>query len=76
MTENPLVSIITPVLNLVKNKRVESFKNCLESVHQQTYEMCIRDRVFIEVQSGPYLGEDDIVRLEDYYGRQDGAHKL
>jgi mannose-1-phosphate guanylyltransferase / mannose-6-phosphate isomerase len=23
----------------------------------------------IEVQSGPYLGEDDIVRLEDTYGR-------
>jgi mannose-6-phosphate isomerase-like protein (cupin superfamily) len=24
----------------------------------------------IEVQSGSYLGEDDIVRLEDVYGRQ------
>ena len=23
----------------------------------------------IEVQSGPYLGEDDIVRFEDSYGR-------
>jgi hypothetical protein len=23
----------------------------------------------IEVQSGPYLGEDDIVRFEDCYGR-------
>ena len=23
----------------------------------------------IEVQSGPYLGEDDIVRFEDRYGR-------
>jgi len=23
----------------------------------------------IEVQSGNYLGEDDIVRLEDHYGR-------
>jgi len=23
----------------------------------------------IEVQSGPYLGEDDIVRLQDNYGR-------
>jgi mannose-6-phosphate isomerase-like protein (cupin superfamily) len=23
----------------------------------------------IEVQSGAYLGEDDIVRLEDVYGR-------
>lgn len=25
--------------------------------------------VFIEVQRGSYLGEDDIVRLEDIYGR-------
>ncbi len=23
----------------------------------------------IEVQSGPYLGEDDIVRIEDVYNR-------
>lgn len=28
--------------------------------------------IFIEVQRGSYLGEDDIVRLEDSYGR---AHK-
>ena len=27
--------------------------------------------VFIEVQSGAYLGEDDIVRLQDNYGRAD-----
>jgi mannose-1-phosphate guanylyltransferase len=27
----------------------------------------------IEVQSGPYLGEDDIVRFEDRYGRSDNA---
>lgn len=27
--------------------------------------------VLIEVQCGDYLGEDDIVRLEDVYGRQD-----
>jgi mannose-1-phosphate guanylyltransferase len=25
--------------------------------------------VIIEVQSGEYLGEDDIVRFEDQYGR-------
>ncbi|WP_268843824.1 hypothetical protein, partial [Acidocella facilis] len=24
----------------------------------------------IEVQSGSYLGEDDIVRIEDHYGRR------
>jgi len=27
------------------------------------------DLVFIEVQTGTYLGEDDIVRLQDDYGR-------
>ena len=27
----------------------------------------------IEVQSGPYLGEDDIVRFEDIYGRTDAS---
>lgn len=27
------------------------------------------DLVLIEVQSGYYLGEDDIVRLDDVYGR-------
>lgn len=30
----------------------------------------ILDLVMIEVQSGEYLGEDDIVRLQDYYGRK------
>jgi len=29
----------------------------------------ITETVFIEVQRGDYLGEDDIVRLEDRYGR-------
>lgn len=29
----------------------------------------------IEVQSGSYLGEDDIVRLEDIYGRTDGEQR-
>ena len=28
--------------------------------------------VFIEVQRGNYLGEDDIVRFEDVYGRAQG----
>ena len=26
----------------------------------------------IEVRSGSYLGEDDIIRLDDVYGRSDG----
>jgi mannose-6-phosphate isomerase len=29
------------------------------------------DMVFIEVQHGDYFGEDDIVRLDDDYGRVD-----
>jgi mannose-1-phosphate guanylyltransferase len=29
----------------------------------------VLDLVMIEVQSGEYLGEDDIVRFEDHYGR-------
>lgn len=29
----------------------------------------VMDLVMIEVQSGEYLGEDDIVRFEDHYGR-------
>jgi|TARA_R110000744_G_C19366022_1_gene561921 mannose-6-phosphate isomerase-like protein (cupin superfamily) len=28
-----------------------------------------RDLIFIEIQMGDYFGEDDIVRLEDSYGR-------
>jgi mannose-1-phosphate guanylyltransferase len=29
----------------------------------------VTDLIFIEIQTGDYLGEDDIVRLEDDYGR-------
>jgi len=29
--------------------------------------------IIIEVQHGPYLGEDDIIRRQDDYGRCDGA---
>ena len=28
-----------------------------------------QDLVFIEIQTGSYFGEDDIIRLEDKYGR-------
>ena len=29
--------------------------------------------IIIEVQSGTYLGEDDIIRFEDNYGRQNSS---
>jgi mannose-1-phosphate guanylyltransferase/mannose-6-phosphate isomerase len=32
--------------------------------------------VIIEVQNGSYLGEDDIVRFEDIYGRQDAVQAV
>jgi len=32
------------------------------------------DLIFIEVQTGTYFGEDDIVRLEDSYGRLSSGH--
>jgi mannose-6-phosphate isomerase len=34
------------------------------------------DVVFIEVQHGSYFGEDDIVRLEDDYGRADTDQEI
>ena len=30
----------------------------------------------IEVQSGTYLGEDDIIRISDRYHREDAAEKV
>ncbi len=53
---------------IIKVSRGSFFKIKKEQKHQikntgQT------DLVFIEVQLGEYFGEDDIVRLEDNYGR-------
>lgn len=33
----PLVTVVTATYNLVKNNRVDSFRQCLESVHAQDY---------------------------------------
>ena len=35
-----------------------------------------QDLEIIEVQSGTYLGEDDIVRFEDVYGRADAVEAV
>jgi mannose-6-phosphate isomerase len=37
--------------------------------HRVANEKVYEDLVFIEVQTGTYFGEDDIVRIEDDYGR-------
>ena len=39
-----------------------------EAKHQVT-NIGETDLVFVEIQLGEYFGEDDIVRLEDKYGR-------
>lgn len=41
----------------------------VESVHRITNTSVTLDLVFIEVACGSYLGEDDIIRLEDDYAR-------
>lgn len=60
-------------------KVVNGEQNLLLNTNQSTYIPAghvhrlenpgVLDLVMIEVQSGDYLGEDDIVRLEDNYGR-------
>ena len=37
MDKKPKMTIVTPVWNLFKEKRVESFRQTMESVHRQTY---------------------------------------
>ena len=39
-------------------------KHRIENFHDEILEI-------IEIQTGSYFGEDDIVRLEDIYGRKD-----
>ena len=38
LTEKPLVSVITPTFNLIKNKRQSAFERMLKSVANQTYQ--------------------------------------
>jgi mannose-1-phosphate guanylyltransferase/mannose-6-phosphate isomerase len=59
----------------VTNDVQETFVNTNESTYIPAgHKHCVEnegvvDLVMIEVQSGEYLGEDDIVRFEDKYGR-------
>lgn len=67
--------IVVKGMAKVVNGERELFVNTNESTyipagHQHRLENPgILDLVMIEVQSGAYLGEDDIVRFEDVYGR-------
>ena len=67
--------IVVSGMAKVTNGEREFFVNTNESTyipagHKHRLENTgILDLVMIEVQSGDYLGEDDIVRFEDTYGR-------
>jgi mannose-6-phosphate isomerase len=54
--------------NVIKVHTGESIDIPLESAHRVANEGDV-DVVLIEVQQGSYFGEDDIVRLEDDFGR-------
>lgn len=54
--------------NIIKVTKGQIIHVPLEAKHQ-IKNTGKNDLIFIEVQMGEYFGEDDIVRLEDNYGR-------
>ena len=65
-TRNSLVNN-TVFVNKAQNVLTEVFGD------EELYETD-EDVIFIEVQTGTYFGEDDIVRLEDDYDRREKEH--
>jgi mannose-6-phosphate isomerase len=45
----------------------------VEAAHRIANTGTVEPLIFIEVQRGDYFGEDDIVRLDDDFGRASGA---
>ncbi len=60
-----MVTIEGMDMHLTKGQAVDIAR---EEAHRMTNNGDV-DLVFIEIQQGEYFGEDDIVRLEDDYGR-------
>lgn len=54
---------------IIELKADESVYLPVECIHRIENRSETEQLTFIEVQCGSYLGEDDIVRLEDVYGR-------
>lgn len=54
------------VITLEKDQHIYLPKECIHRVSNPNKNSLL---ILIEVQLGDYLGEDDIVRLEDDYGR-------
>jgi mannose-6-phosphate isomerase len=62
---NPTITIGDAVKHYATNSAVYIPIEAQHRIHNETDEVC----QLVEVQVGSYLGEDDIERLEDVYGR-------
>lgn len=63
------VGHVTKDEDVVEVKANESIYLPVECIHRMENKHDTDNLVFIEVQCGDYLGEDDIERIEDSYGR-------
>ena len=61
-----MVTIDDNTFSAHSGERIHIAKTRKHRIENQSDE----DVVFVEVQTGDYFGEDDIVRLEDSYGRK------
>lgn len=65
VTGNPTITVENKVKVYSANEHVYIPREALHRIENFSKE----DSILIEVQVGDYLGEDDIVRIEDVYGR-------
>lgn len=63
---NGIVTLNEKTIEVSKDDRIYI---PVKAIHRMSNETD-REVVFIEVQNGDYLGEDDIIRYEDIYGRK------
>jgi len=62
---HPLITVNETTKKYNQNEHVFIPKEAVHRIENDTKELVI----IVEVQIGSYLGEDDIIRLEDVYGR-------
>lgn len=63
---NGIVTLNEKTIEVLKDDRIYI---PVKAIHRMSNETD-KEVVFIEVQNGDYLGEDDIIRYEDIYGRK------
>ena len=62
--------LINKIKKLISNDDKDKLITNLEELHYADLAEIFESLEIIEVQSGTYLGEDDIVRFDDIYGRK------